>query len=265
MLTIVIALIAGIITAIPSWQAWGYGWGISCGIFIFAVVQLVIGLILRKKVNAINADIQNKMAEASEKINRKLKMFQSRPGGNLKVMQKTMEKEQNAALQMALDETKAMEPLFVWNFLLKKQVSTMRMMLHYQMRNFAEADKLMPSCMMMDPRALAMKLARQYVNKDAKLDKTFSKKIKKFKGDDCAMLYGLYSWILVRQERIEDAVKVLVDAKKKTDNEVILKNWELLANGKEKQFSNAGFGDEWYALHLEQPKVKQQKMRRSYR
>ena len=239
MLTIIIALIAGVAIGIPSWQARGYGWGIACGIFGFAVVQLIIGLILRKKVNAINADIQEKMAASAEKINRKVKMFQSRPGGNVKAIQKTLEKDQNAALQLALDETTAMEPLFKWNFLLKKQIDTMRMMLHYQMKNFAEVDELMPSCMMMDPRALAMKLARQYVNKDKGLDKTFAKKIKKFKGDDCALLYGLYSWILVKQDRVEDAVKVLVQAKKKTDHAVILSNWEALANDKIKQFSNA--------------------------
>ena len=32
-------------------------------------------------------------------------------------------------------------------------------------------------------------------------------------------------------------------------------------NGKEKQFSNAGFGDIWYALYLEEPKVKPQRQR----
>jgi hypothetical protein len=265
MLTIIIALIAGAAIGYPSWLNWGYGWGVSCGILGFAVVQLIIGLILRKKVNAINAGIQTTMAASAEKINRKVKMFQSRPGGNVKAIQKTLEKDQNAALQLALNETSALVPLFKWNFLLKKQVDTMRMMLHYQMKQFAEVDKLMPSCMMMDPRALAMKMARQYVNKDSALDKMFAKKIKKFKGDDCALLYGLYTWILVKQDRVDVAVKALVEAKKKTDHAVILSNWEALANDKVKQFSNAGFGDEWYALHLEQPRVKQQKMRRSYR
>jgi hypothetical protein len=34
-----------------------------------------------------------------------------------------------------------------------------------------------------------------------------------------------------------------------------------LANNRVGHFSNAGMGDEWYALHLEQPKVKMQRQR----
>ena len=36
---------------------------------------------------------------------------------------------------------------------------------------------------------------------------------------------------------------------------------KVLANGKAKQFSNSGFGDMWYALYLEEPKVKPQRQR----
>jgi hypothetical protein len=43
------------------------------------------------------------------------------------------------------------------------------------------------------------------------------------------------------------------------ENATIKQNLEHLANNRINQFTNAGLGDEWYALHLEQPKVKTQR------
>ena len=42
---------------------------------------------------------------------------------------------------------------------------------------------------------------------------------------------------------------------------MLLENHDKLLNGKAKQFSNAGFGDTWYALYLEEPKMKPQRQR----
>jgi hypothetical protein len=43
------------------------------------------------------------------------------------------------------------------------------------------------------------------------------------------------------------------------ENDVIKSNLAHLANNRVRQFTNLGLGDEWYALHLEQPKVKTQR------
>ena len=56
-------------------------------------------------------------------------------------------------------------------------------------------------------------------------------------------------------DRIEDAIAALTDARKQTSNEVLEKNRELLLNGKVKQFSNAPLAEAWYALMLEEPKM----------
>ena len=59
----------------------------------------------------------------------------------------------------------------------------------------------------------------------------------------------------LKQNRIDEAHTVSTQAKEDTENDVLIKNWEHLANGRVKHFSNAGLGDEWYALGLEDPKV----------
>ena len=79
------------------------------------------------------------------------------------------------------------------------------------------------------------------------------------------LLYAVYSWILVKTGEIEEAIKVLQKGKKVSENDTIIKNWENLVNGKIKKFSNAGIGDQWYSLYLEEPKTqkpKQKVMRR---
>ena len=44
-----------------------------------------------------------------------------------------------------------------------------------------------------------------------------------------------------------------------------MKNWEALANNKYKSFSNAGIGEMWYALGLEEMKMPKQQQAYRYR
>jgi hypothetical protein len=179
-------------------------------------------------------------------------------------VQKTLEKDQNDAIHEALNTTHQIDRYFKWNFLLKQQITTMRMMFYYQMKDFKKVDELMPDCMFLDPRASAFKLARMYKRKAEGIDKFFAKKCKRLKGENAALLYGLYSWILVKNDEADKALKLLTDARKKIDHPTIIENREKLANGKVKQFSNSGLGELWYSLHLEEPKIKQKKIRRKF-
>jgi hypothetical protein len=115
--------------------------------------------------------------------------------------------------------------------------------------------------MFLDVRSVATKMARMYQRKEDGIDKFFRKKGLKFKGEDLALVVSTYAWILVKQDRADEAMKVLAEAKKKTDNPVVLENWERLANGKVRNFSNAGLGDSWYSLYLETPKIRQERVR----
>jgi len=75
------------------------------------------------------------------------------------------------------------------------------------------------------------------------------------------ILYALYSWILVQRKDVEAAHKLLVNACTRMENETLKTNRDHLANNRVNQFSNAGLGDEWYALGVEQPRIKSQRAR----
>jgi len=65
----------------------------------------------------------------------------------------------------------------------------------------------------------------------------------------------------MQQGESEKARQLLVKAKEITADKTLAANWELLSNCKEKSFSNAGLGEEWYGLYLETPPMpKQQRM-----
>ncbi len=264
MLTIIISAIIGLIIGWASYYEWNIGWAIANGLVIAVVSQLLIGLLVRRKVSKINEKIQGVMVEAQNKINRMAQGFQRRPLGSIKEMHKMLEKEQNDSVKKALEVSNEMKKFYPWNFLLERQINTMRMLLHFQLHELEEVDKLMPRCLMMDPRAVAIKIVRMYKKGNQDLHKVFVKKAKRLKGDDAALLYGLYSWILVKEGQTDKALNLLIEAKKKTNHETIIQNWEHLANGRIKQFSNAGMGDMWYSLYLEEAKVKPQKMRRAF-
>ena len=171
-----------------------------------------------------------------------------------------LEHEQNLGLERALAACDAFRPLYLWNFFLEKQINTMKMQLYFQLKDFAMADKLMPKCMLFDARSLAIKLVRMYKKEDPKLDAFYRKKCRRFKGEDGAFLSCVYAWIKLRQDDSAKALAALVEAKKNSDNAVLLANYDNLVNGRNKHFSNAGFGDNWYALYLEEPKVRPQKV-----
>jgi hypothetical protein len=117
--------------------------------------------------------------------------------------------------------------------------------------------------MMMEPITIAMKMARQYENGELeKLEKTFKRHIKWMRGNRGTLLYGLMSWAYLQKGESEKARLLLVKAKEITADETLAHNWEMLANNKDKQFSNAGLGEQWYGLYLETPPMpKQQRVR----
>ena len=140
---------------------------------------------------------------------------------------------------------------------MRQQVNSMRMMFYYQLKDFESVDRLMPDCMMIDAQSISFKLARMYSRNTpaADIDKFFNKKCKRLKTDNAILPYSTYAWILLKQDRADEAFKVMTTAKTKSSNETILRNWEFLANGKPKSFSNKGLDDLWYSLMLETPKM----------
>lgn len=235
----------------------------------FAGTFFLVGFLIRKKMSKAQSALQESMQAAQRRMQRKVQQFQNKPGGNMRQIQRQLEMDQKAMCRQGLELTKGLEPFRKWSLLTGRQMATMRLQFHYQLKEFDKVDEILATCgflrgpMMMDPMAVAMRMARCYKNDDlAGAKKVFKRKIMWFRGDRGTLLYGLMSWIYVKVGEPDEARRVLLKAKKATGVDTFSKNWEHLSNDRAKRFSNAGLGDEWYSLYLENPPaVKQQRMR----
>ena len=236
-------------------------WSIFWGILGFAAAQVGGSLILRSRMKKIMEGMQAIMAEGQRHLQQRANQMQLRPPGSAKQMIEEMERAQKPYLLRALERTKEFEPYHKWGSMLKRQTATVRMQLNYQLRNFAEVDRLMPECIVLDPMTTAMKLARMHVRKDPEQDKFFDKQVKRLRYGQGALIYSLQAWSLVERGDIRGAQAVLTRACEKMENETVKRNLDHLKNNRIKHFSNSGLGDEWYALGLEQPKIKFQRPR----
>ena len=239
------------------------------GIFGFIAAFYLVGWLVRKKIAKVQKELEDIMRSAQQRMTRKVQQFQSKPGGNIKQLQRQIEGDQKAVYKQGLDFTQRLEPFRKWSLLMGRQIATMRMQFLYQLKEFDQVDEILATGgmfkgpMMMEPMTVAMKMARQYKNQDtAGAEKTFKRRIKWFRGDRGTLLYGLMTWILVKEDKIEQARQLVSKAKDATGNATFAHNWEQLSNDRIKSFSNAGLGDEWYGLYLENPPTpKQQRVR----
>lgn len=229
----------------------------------------VVSFLVRKRMKELQAQLQGILQNGQRQMNRKIQQFQMRPGGNLKQIQRQLEGDQKALISEALVFTDRFEPFKKWSLFMDRQISTMRMQFLYQLKKYEEVDQLLAEQsilkkpLMMEPMAVAMKMARQYKNDDLTgAEKTFKWHVKWFRGSRGRLLYALMSWIYVQQKEFEKARQVLIKAKEATGDETIARNLDMLSNNKDKHFSNAGLGDEWFGLYLEKPPApKQQRVR----
>jgi hypothetical protein len=113
----------------------------------------------------------------------------------------------------------------------------------------------------MEPTMISVKIARLYMLEAdiAEIEKFFRKQVSKLRYGQGVVLYSLMAWIYLQRNDLDKANKILIEACEKMENDVVKRNREHLANNRASQFSNTGLGEEWYALHLEQPKMKQQR------
>ncbi len=262
---LVSALIAGALGAAQVKP----GTTVFFGIVGFIAAYVVTGLLVRKRVTRIQGELQEIMQAGQQRISRKIQQAQMKPGANVKLLQRQIEGDQRAIYEEALKFTARLEPMKKWNLLMGRQIATMRLQFFYQLQEFDKVDELFAGQglfkgpLMMEAMTVAMKMARQYKNGDvAGAEKTFKRKIKWFKGSRGAILYGLMSWIHVKQGDAEKARELLQKGKETTGDETLAYNWERLCNDKVKSFSNEGLGEQWYGLYLEKPpQPKQQRVR----
>ena len=254
MLTIVLAVLA----AALAWSGiyWGieghhWFWAALGALGGFTAVSLPINLWVRKRMEAIFGGIQNFLVSSQDALRRKVGALQMKISNQQKLME-MVEKEQTEGVRKALTMLDEIKPLKIWNILADKQANTLRAQLLYQIKEFEEADKYLDKCFVLDPLIQAMRMARMYKKGQFKeLEKAYHKGVGRFKYEKALLIYATYSWALVQQGKIDEAIAVLNEGKEKAESDVLKHNWEHLVNGRVKRFSNAGIGETWFALQLE--------------
>ncbi len=254
MLTLLISLLAAFLVGAVSYSGLPTSAVIVMMTLVFLICHVAISLVLRVQSKKINAKLQAMMLEIQQKLMGMQNRMMHRPMGSPKQMMQMLEREQNAGLERMIAALDMYKPLYKWSFLMKRQVNTMKMAFLFQQKKFDEVDKLLPHCLIFDAQSVTIKMVRMFKNNDPKLDKFFRRRGRRFKGNNAVIPYAAYSWMLVKQDRIEDAIATLTEARKQTSNEILERNREMLLNGKVKQFSNAPLAETWYALQLEEPK-----------
>jgi tetratricopeptide (TPR) repeat protein len=256
-LTLVLSLLTGVILWFALNALWpGHPvWNSVLGVLGFMGTTILINLLMRKHLEAIFKDVQTSVMDTQERLKRKITMLQNKMQGGPK-LQAMIEKEQAESIRETIKILDRVAPLKKWNVLAARQADTLRGQLLFQIKDFEAADPFLDKALVLEPLTLAMQMTRWY--KRGKMDdvsKAFKKGVKRFKDEKATLIYALYSWILLTEGRQDEAVVVLDEGKTKTENETLKQNWDHLVNNRPKRFSNAGLGEQWYALYLEQPKA----------
>lgn len=267
MLTILLGILSGgaVFTVLKKTTEMHTFWEIVLAVLGFVAVQIIVSLILRAKMKKVQMNLQSVMMETQKNLERKQQNFIRQHNTNQVMMRMQLEAEQKKGIEAALAVCEQFQPLCKWNLMMKKQICTMKMAFHFQMKNWEEVDKLLPYCTFLDPQTVSMKLARMYKNKDAGLDKFYKKGTRLLRKDSLVLPAATYSWILLKLDRKEDALKALNDALKKTESAILTQNRDAIINGKMKNFSNAELAESWYVLALEEPKMQKVQQRVVYR
>ena len=269
MLTVILAILAGVGTGwgLVHGDVLGYGWGSFCGVLAFGVVQFGVSFFVQRKVKAAMASVQAVLVDGQKRLQAKTARWQMRPPGSIKDAQNEIARDQREFVMEALRRTEPLRRFVLWVPLMGRQIATAQFQLRWMIKDFKAVDELMPKALFMDPTSTAMKLARMYM-KDVptdKLEKVYLKGVARLKYSQNVLLAAAWSWILVKRGDVDGAFKALNAALKNSDNETLKANREHLANNRVAHFSNAGLGDQWYALLLEEPKIRMQRPRMQWR
>lgn len=268
MLTFVVGFLGGAVLALLTSLAGLDGWIWTPLFFLLGFIGSVlpINLWVKKRLEAIFNGIQSEIQASQDVVRRKAMAMQNKQMSSTKGLQRQLEKQQEAAVRQAIDKLDSTDALKKWNFLVDKQVNTLKAQLYFQIKEFDKADKFFAKSLALEPVTVAMRMVRHYKRDQVdELEKDYKKASKRFTGEKGTILHALRSWMLVKDGRIDDAIAILDKARKDTESPVLQKNWEHLVNGRVRNFSNAGLGDVWYALHLETPKPVRVKQRRGAR
>lgn len=230
-------------------------------------VQIGLSLHFMKKIKADMQGVQTIMAEGQKALQAKMARWQIRPPGSIAEAQKIIFDDTSVFVKRAIEETEKLMKYRPWVMMVARQVATAKLQLNWMIKNFKEVDALMPKAMMIDPVSVSMKMARYHMlgKPTADITAVYEKCARRLKYNENKLLAGCYSWILVKRGETDAAFKALTAALKNSDDPTLKHNHECLMNNRPAQFTNSGLGDQWYALHLEEPKMRARQQRSVYR
>ena len=269
MITFSIAIFCGLGVGLGCYygDVCGYGWSIFFGVLGFGVCQFGIGFFLRRKVKAQMDEVQRILTSGQKQLQMKTQRWQMKPPGSIQAAQMEIERDQRVFVKAALEAVEPMHKFDLWVPMMRRQIATAQFQLYWMIKDWKKVDELMPKAMFLDPGATAMKLARYQMQERPldEMEKVYDKAVRRLRYNQNVLLAGTWSWILVKRGEIDRAFKALNAALKNSDNETLKANRDSLSNNRVQQFSNSGLGDQWYALQLEEPRIRQRRQRMQWR
>ncbi len=240
-----------------------WGWSIVWFVLIFVAGQIAIGRFLRWKMNAVTEEIQSIMARGQAKMQAKVQRWRTKQMSNQKAAEAELAKDRDAMIAEIQALLKPLERYRLWIPLLGRQLATMEMQFAWQKKDWKRVDLLLNRALFVEPMIVCMKLARMWQQEATteELQKVFKKAVRRARYGTTVLLYSTMAWMLVKRGQIDEAFKVLTEADEKNESPVLKANRENLANNRLNHFSNAGLGEEWYTLFLEEPKMRAQRQR----
>ena len=266
MISFIIAFIISAVCGALYGQLENASWGIYVtGVITYIASWIILNRFFQKEFTAQINSVQSHIMGAQEQVQRQVKQFQTKPSGSPVAFQKKLEAKMTKSVEEAIKLLDGVEKFYKWNFLLKKQVDTMLFQLNFQIKKYEEADKYIDGAIAMDPMVISMKMARYYAQspikdeekpnlKKWKVSEVFYKGLWKVRNTaQKAFLNNLYGWMLLQQGFADEAQKYLATVVDKASDEALLKNLQALQNDKPKQYNMAVYGDQWWALGLQDP------------
>lgn len=269
MFSLIIALSGGLTagTALYFSGLTGIGWSVFFGVLAFGAVQMTIGFHLQKKVKAAMKSVETVLLQGQKAVQAKTLRWQTRPPGSIQEAQNELARDQRKFVLEALSLTEPLHRFDNWVPMMKRQIATAQFQLYWMIKEYRKCDQLMDKALFVDPSMYAMKMARLYTlgKSTDEIRKVYDKGKKRLRYNQNVLIAAAWTWILVQRGEIDEAFKALNEALKNSDNETLKANREALANNRVAHFSNTNIGDTWWALGLEEPKVKMQRQRMQWR
>lgn len=245
----------------------GYGWSTFFGVLTLGGVQMGIGIFLQRKVKAAMRAVEQVIVEGQKAMQAKALRWQMRPPGSPQAMQNEIARDQRRFVEDALALTEPLHRFDMWVPMMKRQIATAQFQLYWMIKEYRKCDALMGKALFVEPTMYAMKMARLYSQGKPtdEIRKVYEKGSRRLRYNQNVLIAATWTWILVQRNEIDAAFKALTEALKNSDNATLKANREALANNKIAHFSNSGIGDTWWAIGLEEPKIKAPRQRMQWR